>query len=47
MASMKRRLNYDIENESTLLPHVTRQECLEKLNDISRKIKDIAKSNLR
>lgn len=47
VASIKRRLNYDVEDDNMVLPFVVKQFATEKLNNIQRKIKNIARNNLK
>lgn len=45
--SLKKRLNFDLDDDSMIIPYVVRVNCLDKLNDVSKTIKEIAMNNLK
>lgn len=45
--SLRRRLNFNFEDDTMVIPFVVKTQSLEKLNDISRRIKEIARNNLK
>lgn len=46
VSNLRRKLNYSIEDES-ILPVCVKYDCITKLENISRQIKETTKENLR